>query len=256
MNEDIHSLNSLACWLRCVVLFTQLFVSFGYGATLSIEERRGVQLYTVKDYRSFQDSPLEELSETGEVYFEDFEDGTLDAPYVTIQRGRIATSDMGIDGIRSVDADDGIIDGMSSGGGVLIPSTPITAFFNFQFAPNLLGEYPSFVGITLTYELPGDIPSDFISVGLTTNPVPGAIVVSLPELYAGSQIPGNVEHAVFLGVYAPEGITRMTINRASQVDHLQYGYVTIPEPSVAVLAVAGIFGLGFLRRRRRVTVTV
>ena len=53
----------------------------------------------------------------------------------------------------------------------------------------------------------------------------------------------DVTGATFMGAFADEGISRLTIGRGVIIDHLQYGY-SIPEPGVGLLLLAAG---GFLR---------
>jgi len=58
----------------------------------------------------------------------------------------------------------------------------------------------------------------------------------------------DVSEARIVGVYAPEGLSRITLLRANRVDHLQCGYA-ISEPATTTFALGGL--ALFMARRRK-----
>ena len=153
--------------------------------------------------------------------------------------------------IRSVDGDDGIIDGISNSAGILGSLRPITPFHFFEFVPDDRGRYPTHVGIVITRELDLRLAVDGFSAlsGSGANLPSGAQRVEVDDLVAVTNDVGNVEHSRFIGLSWSEGISAFGISHAVQLDHFQLSYAPVPEPSTALLLAAGLFGC-ILRRRR------
>ena len=61
--------------------------------------------------------------------------------------------------------------------------------------------------------------------------------------------PGDTRTHRFFGLEVEDGITRLNISNVRQIDHLQYGYAPIPEPSPGLLVLVGLAAT-VLRRRR------
>ena len=169
--------------------------------------------HDVPDYRSENDSPFIGLEE---FFLEDFEDGSLDLPNVIAAESYlpVGTDPFGGD-IRSVDGDDGIIDGISNSAGILGSLRPITPFHFFEFVPDDRGRYPTHVGIVITRELDLRLAVDGFSAlsGSGANLPSGAQRVEVDDLVAVTNDVGNVEHSRFIGLSWSEGISAFGIRR-------------------------------------------
>lgn len=192
-----------------------------------------------QEYLSLDDSPFSGQNFSF-FHLEDFEDGALNTPGVTafpeIQ------PQVGFPGILppgtftdSVDADDGVIDGLGRDGRSLIMNPGPTGV-TFTFDPNVLGGLPTHVGIVLTDANQLQEPTVALEVlnALGESTVFGP--VPLPTM--GSK--GTTDEDRFLGVIETSGVSaiRVFTNTPSmEVDHLQYG--SIAPDNLAPQAVAG-----------------
>jgi hypothetical protein len=188
-------------------------------------------------------------------HLEDFEDGTLNTPGVTIQE--FATTNISLVFSDSVDGDDGVIDGFATGNSRSLFSNFTTSSFTFQFSQSALGELPTHAGIVWT-----DIgrngggnpsPSDLLNNTLfeAFGPTGLSLGVIGPFSLGDDRIDRTTSEDRFFGVISMGGISAIRISMPGknnwEVDHLQYGSI-IPAPtSVAVL---GFGGLVAARRRR------
>ena len=198
--------------------------------------------FDVPGYRGVGDSAFAGLDE---FYLEDFEDGLLNTPNVSAPDGFVKTTG----DVRSVDGDDGVIDGISKSFGAFASNLPIPAFHIFNFVPDEFGRYPNFVGIAVTHEFNLRNPIDsFSAISGSGGNLPNSQDFLVADLVGASGDLGNVEHAPFVGLYWSEGISRFAVSRALQVDHLQYSYA-VPEPGVALFG--AWFVLYWFRRRKR-----
>ena len=212
-------------------------------------------------YFSEQDSPFYEGIQNGTIYLEDFEDQALNTPFVSVTpslltfgtTGRALNPNVSDGNIRGVDGDDGLIDGLTFAG-----DSWFTAFrfgggaddrHSFDFTPDAQGRYPTYVGLVVTEVDEFGNTVDIGALGLDGLPI-GALLEQFDpnEWTVPVDTPiGSPLRQRFIGLHSTEGISRLFISNARQVDHLQYGY-SIPEPSIAVFLLAG---LGLLRHRRR-----
>ena len=207
-------------------------------------------------YLSAADSPFP-IGSNSTFHLEDFEDdpgcvpgpgslcggGKLDAPGV---RSIYGSTGHGI----SVDADDGMIDGSGADGASATAApvffTPLSTFVAFQieFDADVLGYYPTAVGIVLTDG------AGFLS-GLTVHDADGNVMN-----YGTGDIdldPHATSDDRFVGVLNPDGISMLmfgktildaTPTNTPRIDHLQFG-VLVPEPSSICLVYMMLGALGF-----------
>lgn len=172
-------------------------------------------------YKSTADSPFD-LSALGSTsILENFEDGVNNLPGVTMTVGSInppsATTD-------SVDADDGVINGVGTGGhSWLVPANQI---LNVTFSADVLGGLPTEVGFVLTST--GSNATITISVFGPTGLFEGFKNYNFP---AGPN--GSVNDDFFIGVTFPAGISAFavtTVPNTMEMDHFQF---VLPDPATA-----------------------
>ncbi len=198
-------------------------------------------------YLSFDDSPFKSLNTGGNnFYLEDFEDG-FNSPGVTASSGWIVLGPAGL-----TDSVDGAVPGSGSTGSSFYSSGQ--GSLTFTFDDSVLGLFPTHVGIAWT------------DVGFTSSAPDGFGVVTFEAFDAqgaslGQIISGTLGDGVFAGQNAEDrffgatfsgGIRSFTISMSNstdwEVDHLQYGSATVPEPASLILF--GIGGGGLWIRRR------
>ena len=182
-------------------------------------------------------------------YLEDFEDGLLNTPGVTVDGGFWTRSSYPT-AVDSVDADDGSIDGSGSAGNSWFIGTGTTGL-TFTFNAGTLGALPTDVGIVWTDGADPVTFEAFNSLGVSLGVV-GPLNIADGSYY------GTTADDYFFGVSDPDGIWKINIYSGSagiEVDHLQYGLETtappaVPAPGAMVLGSIGVAFVGWLRRRR------
>jgi hypothetical protein len=170
-------------------------------------------------------------------HLETFEDDELNTPGVTDVGGNVIGPLGGV--TDSVDADDGAIDGTGVNGHSMLGVATTGVRFNFNAVQ--LGQLPTHVGIVWT-----DGPTTS-NVSLEAFDALGASLGTQTELNLGD---GNFRSGTaedrFFGVIDMRGISAIRIRSPGapgasgtgiEVDHLQYGMQTIPEPTSAALLV-------------------
>jgi len=198
-------------------------------------------------YLSAADSPFFAGIQAGTITLEDFEDGLLNVPLVVeapATRAGVATSFSAFP-IHSVDADDGIIDGFGNAGDAWVPSSSGEYVFQLDAGGNL----PRYVGLVIT-----ETALSILAVGFEAFDQNGNLLGLAQMSFAdGNFVTDNGTNGRtvadrFVGVFNEEGISRIEVGGAIQIDHLQFGSA-IPEPNSALLTLcAG--GLWLMRRRR------
>lgn len=200
-------------------------------------------------YRQASDSPFASTAFSS-FFLEDFEDSSLNTLGVTASGGAV----VGPSGLTdSVDADDGLIDGLGRGGHSFYSAGAIRSL-TFTFDQTALGALPTHAGIVWT-DVGVTDPGTPLGNGAVSFEAFDAAGVSLgvfgPALLGDGNVDGFTDEDRFFGVVHLGGISKFTISIANsgdwEVDHLQYG-IAIPAP--APLALAGL-GLTALARRRR-----
>lgn len=198
-------------------------------------------------YTSFADSPFNGPAFT---YFhlENFEDGVLNTPGVTLSAGASIIASPGPQ-TDSVDADDGPIDGTGVGGRSLLALQ--TNSFRLDFDPVVLGALPTNVGIvwtdvgTVSVGAHGFGNVEFRAFDATSSEI-ATIVTAVGD---GTTF-GQTAEDLFLGAFELQGIAYITITMPEsqdwEVDHLQYGLI----PTPGATAVIGLCALTLARRRR------
>ena len=202
-------------------------------------------------YQSFSDSPFRGAA-FSYFHLEDFEDGGLNTPGVTVSAGIVLHPASLTD---SVDGDDGAIDGLGTGGHSWFTAGSISNI-TFTFSGAALGRLPTHAGIVWT-----DVGFSALGIGVdpftfeafdATNASLG--VIGPFDLGDGSAAGGTDEDR-FFGVTHVGGLSSIRITAGTsvdwEVDHLQYGAQTassVPEPATWLLVGTSILGLRLRRR--------
>lgn len=191
-------------------------------------------------------SPFKDIS-FNYFHLEDFEDGTLNTPGVTLAEG-VSTIPPTSTYSDSVDGDDGVIDGIATN--VLSLFSNLTnSSFTFFFSKTVLGTLPTHAGIVWT-----DIGTNFggepFSSDLVDNvffeafgPTGASLGVLGPYSLGDTSTSQTTGEDRFIGVIDTNGISAIKLSMPGknnwEADHLQYGSV-IPEPSSFCLTFAGL----------------
>jgi hypothetical protein len=204
-------------------------------------------------YLSFADSPF-----NGTVFdyfhLENFEDGLLNTPGVSVNAGMILLPQPLAD---SVDDDDGAIDGSGSGGRSF-HMNQVTNHITFQFdALALGGLLPTHAGLVWTdvgFATPVD---NFGLVEFEAFDGLGASLGVTSAAVGDGLKTGQTAEDRFFGTIYSGGISRIEIRMTNssdfEIDHLQYGFAEAPEPSAMGLLgglLAGLCAFRQVRKRR------
>jgi hypothetical protein len=200
-------------------------------------------------YLSAADSPFTGAG-LGYFYLEDFEDGLLNTPGVTASAGSATWPLYSRDYVDSVDADDGLIDGIGHGAnsGNSWFSPDGAAGITFTFDPIVLGSVPTQAGIVWTDGLDPvtvkwyDASSNWIATLTSFSGADGSFTGGTAEdRFFGLDYSGGIG-SIFISSGGGVGI---------EVDHLQYGGGTqVPAPGALLLCGIGASVLGWMRRRK------
>jgi len=222
-------------------------------------------LYGPSPYLGAFDSPFYVGIQAGTIYLEDFEDHTLNTPFIIVNdfnvnpaNGWIATTVRTNNPMstraNSVDADDGLLGDFKGFAGDALTNNSVFANSNqheFLFTPDPMGRYPTYVGFVVTD------PEDFTDrdVVVRMDDPTGDNIVGLDEIHFDPNLwdpdfPGDTRAHRFIGAYSSDGIAFLQITGVDELDHLQYGYA-IPEPAAGALAVLALAFLVLRRHRTR-----
>jgi hypothetical protein len=167
-------------------------------------------------------------------FLEDFEDGQFDVPGATPNALTIRTNDgrNGSDAntrTYSVDEDDGAVDGLFGN-----PEGMARSLTRVDFTLSTLLNLPTYVGIVATNKATTTINA-----------------YNSDDMLLGTATSGTaVNTGGFAGLQTDEGIAYFTISGTNiTLDHVQYGYAVVPEPSTSALL--GLGGLALILRRRK-----
>ncbi len=161
-------------------------------------------MYGPTQYLQFSDSPFYGLS-FNTFYLEDFEDGLLNTPGVSVNAGFLSSSGFPATSVDSVDADDGVIDGDNTGAvgdSWWAPGIPGTTF---TFNQGALGSLPTHVGIVWTDGVNLTTFSAFDGNGTLLGTI-GPVALGVPNQYTGETAEDR-----FFGVSDLCGIGSITI---------------------------------------------
>ena len=221
------------------------FFRFAVTALLSATATLWAGRLVPTSYLSFSSSPFNGSS-FRYFYLEDFEDGFLNTPGVSVNAGVILNPSFQTD---SVDADDGAIDGSGTSGRSFF-TNGLTNEFVFQFDALTLGTLPTHAGLVWTDVGEGPIlgtalvefeafDANGISLGVTAATLGDGLVT------------GETAEDRFFGFINAGGLSRIEIRTPFstdwEVDHLQYG-AAVPEPATFVVVgviLCGLFASSF-----------
>ncbi|MEG3866318.1 MULTISPECIES: hypothetical protein [unclassified Microcoleus] len=166
-------------------------------------------------------------------HLEDFEDGALNTPGVTVSE--FATTNITIGFSDSVDGDDGVIDGQGRGNSSSLFSNLRTSSFTFNFSANALGgQLPTHAGIVWTdigrngggTPLSGDLLNNTLFEAF--GPSGESLGVIGPFSLGDESISRTTSEDRFFGVVNQNGISSIRLSMPGknnwEVDHLQYGF--------------------------------
>lgn len=166
-------------------------------------------------------------------HLEDFEDGALNTPGVTVRE--FATTNITTGFSDSVDGDDGVIDGQARGNSSSLFSNLRTSSFTFNFSANALGgQLPTHAGIVWTdigrngggTPLSGDLLNNTLFEAF--GPSGESLGVIGPFSLGDESISRTTSEDRFFGVVNQNGISSIRLSMPGknnwEVDHLQYGF--------------------------------
>lgn len=204
----------------------------------------------VTPYLSFSDSPFAALPFQS-FYLEDFEDGSLNTPGLSIV-SNLAGDVLGAIGpgpfSDSVDGDDGVIDGFGRAKGLwsIFNAANERVGFTLHFTADSLGRLPTHVGLVWTDGTGGiEKVAEFFDAT-------GTLLGTQSAVCGDASFSGTTAEDRFFGAMYATGIARVVIRsprsgNSLEIDHVQYG--VIPSPgSAGVLALAGVAAA---RRKRQ-----
>jgi PEP-CTERM motif len=195
------------------------------------------QLLGPTPYLSFNNSPFQSLT-FSYFHLENFETGALMVPGVTPSAGSVFGPAGNAD---SVDADDGVIDGLGRNGhSFFLNSGPTGIRFTFT-ASALGGNLPTHAGIVWT---DGTNNIRFEAFDASNNSL-GFLTGS----HADGNFLGGTAEDRFYGIINPGGISSILIQSGAggiEVDHLQYGFVATAVPEPTTIALVGATASGGL----------
>jgi hypothetical protein len=209
--------------------------------------------YGPTTYRSFADSPFAGFTYSGYFHLENFEDGLVNTPGLTMTPVLGGGSVLADGTASSVDLDDGLIDGTSSGKSYLLGfgSFTISSRLNLTFDPAALGgQLPTDVGFVRVVGLSGDMSINIYDAS-------NSLVSTILHGVTGNPFSYTTDDDRFFGYRHLPGISRVEIinplGSYTQFDHIQYGAFPSPVPETSTVgagaALAVLCGWGVLRRR-------
>lgn len=243
-----------------------LLVGVALAATAE-EARAGFTFLGPTPYLSAADSPFAEYLDGPDFYLEDFEDEELNTPgiFQPVQDFPIGTRWQGAvvppgELTDSVDGDDGMIDGsgnagysFGSGAHLVLDMFPLinNLFIDFEFDENVLGYLPNAFGFVWTDGPPGIAFGNGLEFRIDIIDGEGNRTFSDAIRPVGDMMRnGNTEDDSFLGTTNSNGISRVSIRAVFfgetdgfeyfEIDHVQYGFLQIPEPSGSLIGISAM----------------
>jgi len=174
-------------------------------------------------YLRAADSPFAQL-DFAWFYLETFEDNALNTPGVSASNGTVLGPDQFRD---SVDADDGVVNGLGQQGHSFYPGTNSVTF---TFSADVPGGLPTHAGVVWTDVGIASPTYGFGRVQLEAfDATNGSLGVFGPFDVGDGLAVGTTPEDRFLGVICTNGISalRVTMSNSSdwELDHLQYGAI-------------------------------
>lgn len=181
--------------------------------------------YGPQPYHTVLDSPFHYIPHSY-FYVEDFEDGSLNTPGVSVTGGLVFGPSTSTD---SVDGDDGHIDGLGKAGHSYWSNYFINGI-TFTFSATTLGNLPTMAGIVWTDV--GQVSSGTTGYGNVVFEAFDQNAVSLgtigPVLLGDGLLQGEASEDRFFGVENAGGISKIKLSMTNsydfEMDHVQYGY--------------------------------
>jgi hypothetical protein len=200
-------------------------------------------------YLSFADSPF--AGGTYQYfYLEDFEDGALNTPGVSVNGGLV----LGPDPVYrdSVDGDNGPIDGSGTSGYSYYSGNLYS--LEFAFNQGALGSLPTCAGLVWTDVGFSDKGLGYDTVTFEAFDAGNASLGSVTLDVGDGDFKGQTAEDRFFGVTNAAGISKIVLTSHFstdwEMDHLQYGaQQVVPVPGALLLAAFGTALIGIRRRR-------
>lgn len=191
-------------------------------------------------YLSSADIPANFYQGGSPIGLEDFEDGSLDFG-ITVTGGNPMLIVSPGEFTDSVDGDDGAIDGYGLEGHSYY-SFPGTTGVTFTFASPVTA-----AGIVWTDGL-GGATFEAFGAGMTSLGTIGPVSIADGNFFGGTA------EDRFFGVQDMAGIYAIKLSNDGaggiEVDHVQFGIASVPEPATMLLLGTGIFGLALVGRKK------
>jgi hypothetical protein len=196
----------------------------------------------IRPYEQFSDSPF--ATQTfNYFYLETFEEGALTAPGVNASAGFVIGPGFAVDSVEPF--------GSPNQGHSFFSGDGPTGI-KFTFDAGVLGHLPTSAAIAWT---DGYVPITFQAFDAANNLI-GTVTDSTPGDFGDGD--GNPEHFRLFGAIDSGGIKSIYINcgvgigGGIEVDDLQYGFNSVPEPAAFTLFCIGAVGMfGYAWRKRK-----
>ncbi|MEJ6699780.1 MAG: PEP-CTERM sorting domain-containing protein [Akkermansiaceae bacterium] len=174
---------------------------------------------------------------SGDTYFflEDVQDGQMDTPGATYSSGAARVNGTSLNGSDSSQYTDNVLEDTMTIGSFKTVNTTTGAMRVDFIAADLGGQLPTYVGAVY---VDGDTSS---SGKITAYDSDDNILETLSQSSAMAD--------PFLGLSTDSGISYVILAGNNEIDHFQYGFVAVPEPSTTALL--GLGGLALILRRRK-----
>ncbi len=211
-------------------------------------------------YFSAADSPFPVDGSNPNFYLEDFEDGELNTPGIfqplhplfgTAFHGTVRGPS---ENTSSVDADDGVVDGSGTAGHSFQQQTFFVSpdipqlnqiLVEFEFNTTELGYAPNAFGFVWTDGPAGLEIGNHLALHFQIMELNGVKSDYLIRPDVSAERNGQSTNDIFLGAVATQEITHVSVfanyrgeselMSYMQIDHVQYGLITIPEPNTLAI---------------------
>lgn len=220
------------------------------GLSFAFSFTANAQFIGPSAYQSASDSPFAGTT-FAYSYLEDCEDGSINIVGMSLSGGSVLAPGSLTD---SVDADDGLIDGLGTAGRSWYSTAGVTSL-DVSFDEIALGGLPTHAGLVWT-DVGNVFAGDFGSTSLTFEAFDesgASLGAHGPYLVGDGSVAGDTLEDRFFGFIHLAGISRIRLSLPNsgdwEVDHIQFARV--PEPSSVALLALGGAAVWFFRRGRR-----